>query len=369
MLSAVRNSFAECEDSHRALTTLVDLLRASPGDVKVVVDVDNNWDIRTGYAPTVMPDAPRYPLGPHIPSDEVVVYGRTKWWSGKRQCVIYSAKTSEAGAVSNVSCESLAAALGADSFVSLPLPIADHSVARLHVGLRRGKPSRSDVRLFAQVSACAAVMFRAFESRDDAVGGTAILERKRISRDLHDSTIQPYVGLKLGLEALRRQCAPNDELARDIDELLQMTADNIGELRSYLGHLNRQSSHQQKITLLPSLRSQARRFSEYHGVAVHVIGNDDILVNRALFDEIMHITREALYNVRRHTASQSVTISVCVIDHDLVLEISNLNDARCPQVPTFRPRSIIDRAKDLGGSVSVEERQVGCTVVAIRIPL
>jgi signal transduction histidine kinase len=268
-----------------------------------------------------------------------------------------------------VSCEALATALGAISFISLPLQIADHSVVRLHVGLSRRKPSRIDVRLFAQIAAYATVMLRALGSRDDAGGGTAILERKRISRDLHDSTIQPYVGLKLGLEALRRKCAPNDELARDIDELLQMTADNIGELRSYLGHLNRQSSRQNKITLLPSIRSQARRFSEYHGLFVHVIGDDDILVNRALFDEIMHITREALYNVRRHTASQTVTISVCVIDRNLVLEISNDDDAGCPEAPTFRPRSIVDRAKDLGGSVTVERRQVGSIVVAIRIPL
>jgi signal transduction histidine kinase len=60
----------------------------------------------------------------------------------------------------------------------------------------------------------------------------AFQERRRISRDLHDSAVQPYIGLKLGLEAMRCRFR-RTELARDLDELIKIASDGIGELRQY----------------------------------------------------------------------------------------------------------------------------------------
>jgi signal transduction histidine kinase len=62
-------------------------------------------------------------------------------------------------------------------------------------------------------------------------------ERRRISRDLHDSAIQPLIGLKLGLEALRRRLAEEHYLAKDLDDLIAVAAGGIGELRDYVGAL------------------------------------------------------------------------------------------------------------------------------------
>ena len=41
-------------------------------------------------------------------------------------------------------------------------------------------------------------------------------ERQKISRDIHDSAVQPYIGLKLALEALARKIPPEHPLSRDV---------------------------------------------------------------------------------------------------------------------------------------------------------
>jgi len=379
LTDAVNHLFSECEDRHRTLAAFTNLLRASQGAAKCILALNDSertsWVFYEADDDTTTAQVRKIekrhgdPADEVYSADDVLVYGRTNWWSAKRNCFTYSADSLQRGAADDQVCESLAQVLGTDSFISLPLRTRRDTLGRLHLGFNHGTRTRNDVRLRLQVLTQAALMIECMQATSPGAPVTTIDERKRISRDLHDSTIQPYVGLKLGLEALRRKCGPNDELAHDIDELLQMTADNIGELRSYVGRLKSDSPRQRKISLVPSIRSQAQRFSDYHDINVQVVSHEDILVSRALFDEIMHITRESLYNVRRHTTSKNVTIALSIVDRQLLLEVTNHDHAHRTELPTFRPRSISDRASELGGHVTVEERQVGCTAVSIRIPL
>jgi signal transduction histidine kinase len=121
--------------------------------------------------------------------------------------------------------------------------------------------------------------------------------------------------------------------------------------------------------LLPAVRRQAEKFSEFYGIAAQVVGDGDVLVNVRLFEEIMHIVREGLYNVRRHTSAESAIINLRMTDGHLLLEIVNDNAVRGNGAVQFSPRSIVERATELGGRVSVKEGPVGCTAVAVDIPL
>jgi len=59
-------------------------------------------------------------------------------------------------------------------------------------------------------------------------------ERQKISRDIHDSAVQPYIGLKLALEALARKVPPDHPLYKDIARLVDMTSMEIAGLRRYV---------------------------------------------------------------------------------------------------------------------------------------
>src|SRR3954471_4422475 len=94
-------------------------------------------------------------------------------------------------------------------------------------------------------------------------------ERQKISRDIHDSTIQPYIGLKLALEALSRKVPPDHPLSKDIGRLVEMTSMEIAGLRRYVKGLKGQLGPARE-TLGSVLQLKAARFAELYGIKVAV---------------------------------------------------------------------------------------------------
>jgi signal transduction histidine kinase len=113
---------------------------------------------------------------------------------------------------------------------------------------------------------------------------------------------------------------------------------------------------------------QAKKFAEFYGIDAQVIADGDIPVSAPLQNEIMHIVREGLSNIRRHTSAQRATISLRKAQGQLLVELIN-DRARQASTRSFFPRSIGERAKELGGRVSVQHRSGQRTVVAVELPL
>lgn len=201
---------------------------------------------------------------------------------------------------------------------------------------------------------------------DPLARSIASQERRRISRDLHDGTIQPYIGLKLALEALRRRLGDEGPLAREVDELIRMAADGIGELRSYVGRLRERERARSTKPLAHGVRCQARTFSEFHGIPTEVIAEGDVCVPARLYDEAMQMVREALSNVRRHACATRAAVALRAAPGRLVVEIAN--DTQGGPVAAFRPRSIAERVAELRGRLEIR-RAAGETVVSIEVPL
>lgn len=191
-------------------------------------------------------------------------------------------------------------------------------------------------------------------------------ERNRISRDLHDGTIQPYIGLKLALEALRRRLGDEDPLVREVDELIRMAADGISELRSYVGRLRERERARSTEPLVHGVRCQAEKFSAFHGIATEVTADGEVCVSARLYDEAIQMVREALSNVRRHTCATRAAVALRAADGCLTIEVAN--DTRGEQVAAFRPRSIAERVEELRGRLEIRCAG-GETVVSIEVPL
>lgn len=208
----------------------------------------------------------------------------------------------------------------------------------------------------------AAQQFRLASLADTAAAG----ERRRISLDLHDSAIQPYLGLRLGLEALRRRMDADNPLARDIDELFMMTQDSIAELRGYVRVLR--GSTAPAGTLLDELRRQAERFQRFYGFKVEISIEPDLIVADALAAEVVQMVGEGLSNVGRHTTSRQVTVVLSAAQRRLVVEIVDHRGDR-KAWRRFTPVSLTLRARRLGGMVEVAPRESGGTVVRVVIPV
>lgn len=199
-----------------------------------------------------------------------------------------------------------------------------------------------------------------------ADGNVAADERRRISRDIHDSAIQPYIGLKFALEALARKIAPDNPLYKDIARLVDMTSLEIAGLRRYIKGLRGQLGPAE-VTLGAVLRPQAARFAELYGIEVTVEGGDNEAVDDWFADEIAHIVREALSNIRRHTNASCARVRFSCDTRKLALEIINPRD-RGAALNVFTPRSISERTLALGGRCRVKTRSGRYTVVFVEIP-
>lgn len=275
--------------------------------------------------------------------------------------------TLEARPCDRATLDGVAALLETDSFVTLPLYSRERPIGRLYATSQRFRYTKDDLRFLQQAIGHAALVIDAIVLVERLADEKARAERERISRDLHDGTIQPYIGLKLGLEALRRQMSDADALAAEVDDLRHMAEEGIAELRRYVAGLRGAGTKGDAESLLVAVRHQADKFSEYYGIKVDVNADSDVQLKQPLAEHVLNIVREGLANIRRHTDATRATVRFCEEKGRLLLEF--LNERTAGQAREFFPRSLNERASDLGGHVRVEDGADGVTRVAVEIPI
>ena len=192
-------------------------------------------------------------------------------------------------------------------------------------------------------------------------------ERHRISLDVHDTTIQPYIALTLALNGLSREFKANDQLTTKIGEIVSMANMTIQDLRSYKDTLREKSLMRGEV-LLSSIKNQADRLLKFYGIHVEIKGAVDPNLAGRLAEAAFQIIKEGLSNILRHTSAKNAFISIQNNDTQLLIEIGN--EAIAPKsLKLFKPKSIYERALSLNGETLVETDVEGYTVVRVTIPL
>ncbi|MDP5238047.1 histidine kinase [Uliginosibacterium sp. 31-16] len=191
-------------------------------------------------------------------------------------------------------------------------------------------------------------------------------ERAKIGRTLHDSAIQPYIGLKFAVEALVRKAGPDNPLSEDLQRMLAMASTELAAMRDVVSGL-RGSSGQGGELLASAVQRQALRFGQLFGIEVSVDIQGTLPVDRHIADELFHLVAEGLSNIRRHTRAHMAWIALRCEEGVLELRIRNEHGNQ-PPLPTFTPRSISERAALLGGETRVDIDPRGCSIT-VTIPL
>lgn len=202
---------------------------------------------------------------------------------------------------------------------------------------------------------------------DRLASAAAEQERKRIAQDIHDSVIQPYIGLQFGLAAVSQKLkAGNMDVMNEIRDLMELTDGEIAELRRYVGGLRRGESPQNPF--LPAVRRFASKFSEATGLHIDVKASGDLPIYDRLGAELFQMIEEGLSNVRRHSSSSYAKVEISRQNGNLVLQLKNHRRVGLADA-SFTPRSIADRAAALGGQTVVFTDKNNDTVVSVQIPL
>ena len=201
-------------------------------------------------------------------------------------------------------------------------------------------------------------------------------ERKRISHELHDETVQALVVLSRQLDTL---ASSDKELPEDyrhrLEEIWQQTNDIIREVRRLSQDLR--PAALDSLGLLPALEWLASDVTEYSGIVtkVNVLGEKQRLPEEEEL-VLFRIAQEALSNVRRHSKASKVEMTIDFADGALTLSISDNGRGfdmpqRTSDLALSGKLGIIgmqERARLVGATLTVQSEVGAGTTVTLRMP-
>jgi PAS domain S-box-containing protein len=205
-------------------------------------------------------------------------------------------------------------------------------------------------------------------------------ERRRIARELHDSTAQSLAALTLELGVVRREAPSLKPRARRAIEEVFAIADNCTrELRtiSYLLH----PPLLDEMGLAAALKGYVDGFSQRSGVRVEIDMPVDLgRLPRESETALFRIVQESLTNVHRHSGSPVARIRLTLDERAVVLEVSDEGRGLEPRTPAANGAAASGRAdttelgvgiagmkervRQLGGHLELDSRGQGLTVRA-----
>jgi signal transduction histidine kinase len=280
--------------------------------------------------------------------------------------VIYDIEANEI-LKTNKKNETLVNILESKPFLSVPINYQSEIIGRLYVvgGPADFRPAEVDFILQA-VEQLIPVLDN-IRLVNSLASKAAEREREKIARDIHDSVLQPYIGLQFGLAAIRQKVERGDtDVLQQFTSLSELTVKAIEDLRHYVRGIK--IAERDGALFLPELRRFTAEFTEATGIEVKLQAPDDLGISSRLGAEVLQMVAEGLSNIRRHTQARVAWTALTEEDGNLILRIEN-EDRRGNTRTPFLPRSLSERAQALGGVLTVRANGSKRTIVDIQIPL
>lgn len=219
----------------------------------------------------------------------------------------------------------------------------------------------------AQLRAANAELKRQIHARERLAGRLLTLqdeERRRIGRELHDSTAQNLVALDMNLARLARSADVADaDLTGTLADSRSLVAECLREIRtlSYLLH----PPLLDESGLTSALRWYADGFTRRSGIAVNTeidpgLGRLSREAEMALF----RITQECLTNVHRHAGSPSVSIRLKRRPTAVILEVEDAGHGMTAEHMVDTGRSTLELGVGISGMRERLRRLGGQLIIA-----
>jgi len=269
-----------------------------------------------------------------------------------------------------------------DSFVSVPLVARDRCVGVLNAFFSPGEDPHEEAVAFLSAIADQAAM---------AVDYTSLLarsaldarreERRRITRDLHDSVVQQVFSLRMRASALivelerdsqaRHDGVDHDRLRSIAGELAELSKNALVDLRELMFELRPGSL---SGGLLDAVRAHAARLEQDTGLAITVEADDDVPeLPPDLEHDLYRVVQEALHNTVKHAAADTVAITLQMPDprrDTLVLEVRDDGHGGRDGAegrPTLGLVSMRERAQRWGGGLEIGTTDTGGWMVRVTV--
>ena len=289
-----------------------------------------------------------------------------RWWDPRARIRVHAGARAPRTLVAPL--EELARLLDAAGLHIAPLTRYDRQHGHIVIGYQGLRAHRQDLR--ALIDAMPELL-RVIEQAalvDQLQDESASHERVRIGRDLHDSAIQPYLGLKYAVECVAMRIPAENPARAEVDALAELVNAEVASLRELISGL-RTGARGGDNALVPAVRRQARRFALLFGIEVEVECPESLPSSRALAGALFHLLNETLNNVRKHTQARHVRIALHGEDGAMTLRVvDDSGSVTGRAAPAFHPHSLHERVAELGGSLTISRRDGLDTELLFRIP-
>src|SRR5262249_17812564 len=203
-------------------------------------------------------------------------------------------------------------------------------------------------------------------------------ERRRLARELHDSSGQHLVALQMNLSTLNKYISQADPggatLLRDCHQILNRVVKEIRTL-SYLLH----PPLLDEAGLGSALQWYVDGLAQRSAINIELHLADDLgRLSQELETAIFRIVQEGLTNIHRHSGSSVARISLAASGDQVVLTIRDQGKGMRHDLlgdPAANPtsfgvgiRGIAERVRELGGSTRIKNAMPG-TMLEVILPL
>jgi PAS domain S-box-containing protein len=201
-------------------------------------------------------------------------------------------------------------------------------------------------------------MSRALDRAARAVLRASDQERRRVARNLHDSTAQHLVAIDLGLSQLERRGPAGGPAAAVLRDMRTALAAAHREIRTYTYLLH--PPHLQRLGLEETLRIFVEGFGRRSGLAIRVDIEGEAPANAETELAIFRVAQESLMNVHRHAGAHNAAVRLLRSPAAIVLEVEDDGVGLPDEAELARNRSdgvgipgMQARMAQLGGSLDL----------------
>jgi signal transduction histidine kinase len=197
-----------------------------------------------------------------------------------------------------------------------------------------------------------------------------IEERQRLARDLHDSVKQTLFSLGLGLRAARGLIAVDTNAAkqalRDQEQVVVQTQAEMGALLAQL-----RAPARGPIDLAQTLSEHCDSLERQHGLRVDLDAPPSLVLPERTASELLHVTREALHNIVKHSTSSSARLRLALAEQTLIVEVADYGCGfdQAASHAGMGLRGMHERVSDLGGRLAISSAPAQGTLVQAWVPI
>jgi PAS domain S-box-containing protein len=196
-------------------------------------------------------------------------------------------------------------------------------------------------------------------------------EQRRLAKQLHDTTAQDLVAIRLNLAGIHRSSAITDPRLKEVlKESMELTEQVISGIRtlSYLLH----PPLIEEAGLASALKWYAAGFEARSGIKVDMTIPEDLHIPHEIETALFRVIQEALTNIQRHSGSGVARIGIEGSSDSLRLRIAD-EGRGIPLHLRDHPEALFasgvgmagirERVEDLGGELQVESSDRGTNIV------